>query len=206
MKSQFSILCGVVLPVRLQEKFEIDHSWEWKGWTTFSVVSEKPTVAIAATIQHTSLVHNVYCISWLILMFNKLWKLPLNSSFCAVIADSNSRWPHGAKKKAYFCRHPPAARPGSFLPAGGSSAPDQWRSPRFGWGDRGGWAGTDGRASANDGRCTCSCCDAGQPAEAACPGEHNRNTVQNCPTSACREGRAKVKTTAMQKTVLRRPL
>ena len=31
---------------------------------------------------------------------NELWKLSLNSSFCAVTADSNSRWPHGKKKKA----------------------------------------------------------------------------------------------------------
>ena len=38
------------------------------------------------------------------LTFNKreyeLWKLPLNSSFCAVTADAKSRWPHG--KNVYF--------------------------------------------------------------------------------------------------------
>ena len=37
-------------------------------------------------------------------MFKKreyeLWKLPLDSSFCAVTADSKSKWPHG--KRAYF--------------------------------------------------------------------------------------------------------
>ena len=30
-KAKFSILCDVLLLVRLQEKFELDHSWEWKG-------------------------------------------------------------------------------------------------------------------------------------------------------------------------------
>ena len=30
-KAKFSILCDVLLLVRLQEKFDIDHSWEWKG-------------------------------------------------------------------------------------------------------------------------------------------------------------------------------
>ena len=30
-KTKFFILCDVILLVRLQEKFEIDHSWEWKG-------------------------------------------------------------------------------------------------------------------------------------------------------------------------------
>ena len=30
-KTKFSILCDVILLVRLQETFEIDHSWEWKG-------------------------------------------------------------------------------------------------------------------------------------------------------------------------------
>ena len=32
----------------------------------------------------------------------ELWKLPLDSSFCAVTADSKSRWSHGQKKRAYF--------------------------------------------------------------------------------------------------------
>ena len=27
-KAKFSILCGVIIVVRLQGKFEIDHSWE----------------------------------------------------------------------------------------------------------------------------------------------------------------------------------
>ena len=31
-KAMFFILCDVILPVRLQEKFELGHSWEWKGW------------------------------------------------------------------------------------------------------------------------------------------------------------------------------
>ena len=30
-KAKFFILCDVIFLVRLQEKFEIDHSWEWKG-------------------------------------------------------------------------------------------------------------------------------------------------------------------------------
>ena len=30
-KAKFFILCGVTFLVRLQGKFEIDHSWEWKG-------------------------------------------------------------------------------------------------------------------------------------------------------------------------------
>ena len=32
-KAKFLILCDVILLVRLQEKFEIDHSWEWKELT-----------------------------------------------------------------------------------------------------------------------------------------------------------------------------
>ena len=30
-KANFFILCGVIFLVRLQRKFGIDHSWEWKG-------------------------------------------------------------------------------------------------------------------------------------------------------------------------------
>ena len=30
-KAKFFLLCGVIFLVRLQEKFEIDHSWELKG-------------------------------------------------------------------------------------------------------------------------------------------------------------------------------
>ena len=30
-KAKFFTLCDVIFLVRLQEKFEIDHSWEWKG-------------------------------------------------------------------------------------------------------------------------------------------------------------------------------
>ena len=33
-KVKFSILCDVVFLVRLQGKFDIDHSWEWKGKTS----------------------------------------------------------------------------------------------------------------------------------------------------------------------------
>ena len=29
--AKFFILCGVIFLVRLQGKFDIDHSWEWKG-------------------------------------------------------------------------------------------------------------------------------------------------------------------------------
>ena len=31
MKTQLFILCGVIFLVRLQGKFDIDHSWERKG-------------------------------------------------------------------------------------------------------------------------------------------------------------------------------
>ena len=31
MKSQVLVLCDVIFLVRLQEKFEIDHSWEGNG-------------------------------------------------------------------------------------------------------------------------------------------------------------------------------
>ena len=30
-KAKFSIPCGVIFLVRLQRKFEVNHSWEWKG-------------------------------------------------------------------------------------------------------------------------------------------------------------------------------
>ena len=30
-KAKFFILCDIILLVRLQEKFELEHSWEWKG-------------------------------------------------------------------------------------------------------------------------------------------------------------------------------
>ena len=29
--AKFSIMCGVIVLVRVQEKFEVDHSWEWTG-------------------------------------------------------------------------------------------------------------------------------------------------------------------------------
>ena len=32
LKAKFSILCDVVFLVSLQEKFQLHHSWEWKGW------------------------------------------------------------------------------------------------------------------------------------------------------------------------------
>ena len=45
-----------------------------------------------------------YWVSWVSFDFNKceyeLSKLPLNSSFCAVTADSKLRWPHS--EKAFF--------------------------------------------------------------------------------------------------------
>ena len=34
-KAKFFMLCGVIFLVRLQGKFEIDHSSEWKGWHTW---------------------------------------------------------------------------------------------------------------------------------------------------------------------------
>ena len=36
IKSQVSILCDVIFLVRLQEKFEIDHSWEWSSSSSSS--------------------------------------------------------------------------------------------------------------------------------------------------------------------------
>ena len=33
-KAKFFILCGAIFLVRLRGKFEIDHSWEWKGQLT----------------------------------------------------------------------------------------------------------------------------------------------------------------------------
>ena len=35
-KAKFSLLCDVILLVRLQEKFDIDHSQEWKGYSDHS--------------------------------------------------------------------------------------------------------------------------------------------------------------------------
>ena len=32
-KVKFFILCDVIFLLRLQGKFEIDHSWEWQGWS-----------------------------------------------------------------------------------------------------------------------------------------------------------------------------
>ena len=32
-KDKFSILCDVIFLARLQGKYDIDHSWEWKGWS-----------------------------------------------------------------------------------------------------------------------------------------------------------------------------
>ena len=34
-KAKFSILCDVIFLGKLQEKFEIDYSWEWKGEAPF---------------------------------------------------------------------------------------------------------------------------------------------------------------------------
>ena len=48
-----------------------------------------------------------YWVSWLALTPNEreyeLWKKALNSSFCSVIANSKSRWPHG-RKSTVSCR------------------------------------------------------------------------------------------------------
>ena len=35
-KTKFSTLCDVTFLVRLQGKFEIDHSWEWKEWKVWT--------------------------------------------------------------------------------------------------------------------------------------------------------------------------
>ena len=49
-KAKFFILYDVIFLVRLQEKFDIDHSWEWKGpltlWTWRGVDLDWPDVAI----------------------------------------------------------------------------------------------------------------------------------------------------------------
>ena len=40
-RAKFSILCDVIFLVRLQGKFEIDHSWEWKGWKVSELTPSK---------------------------------------------------------------------------------------------------------------------------------------------------------------------
>ena len=41
-KAKFSILCNVIFLVRLQGKFDIDHSWEWKGKLTLFLLVPLP--------------------------------------------------------------------------------------------------------------------------------------------------------------------
>ena len=43
MKANFFILCDVIFLVRLQGKFEIDHSWEWKGYGLQFQSSPRPS-------------------------------------------------------------------------------------------------------------------------------------------------------------------
>ena len=38
-KAKFPILCDFILLVRLQEKFEIDQAWEWKGQELLTLFS-----------------------------------------------------------------------------------------------------------------------------------------------------------------------
>ena len=40
-KAKFSILCNVIFLVGLQGKFDIDHSWEWKGWFTHTTQAQE---------------------------------------------------------------------------------------------------------------------------------------------------------------------
>ena len=43
-KTKFFIPCDLIFLVRLQEKFDIDHSWEWKGLTLLHLPSSKSTL------------------------------------------------------------------------------------------------------------------------------------------------------------------
>ena len=47
-KAKFFILCDVIFLMRLQGKFEIDHSWEWKGL-------KQPRAAVSALFDRTSM-------------------------------------------------------------------------------------------------------------------------------------------------------
>ena len=40
-KAKFSILCNVIFLVGLQGQFDIDHSWEWKGWFTHTTQAQE---------------------------------------------------------------------------------------------------------------------------------------------------------------------
>ena len=50
-EAKFSILCDVIFPVKLQGKFEIDHSsWEWKRWRKFRTdVYHRSEITLRAT-------------------------------------------------------------------------------------------------------------------------------------------------------------
>ena len=41
-KVKFFILCDVIFLLRLQKKFEIDHSWEWMGWMIYKAQTDLP--------------------------------------------------------------------------------------------------------------------------------------------------------------------
>ena len=45
-KATFSILCDVTFLVRLRWKFDIDHSWEWKGWGCLFFLSNRPSLSL----------------------------------------------------------------------------------------------------------------------------------------------------------------
>ena len=59
-KTKFFILCDAILLSMLQEKFEIDHSWEWKVWCA-------------------ALIHLFVC-QWVFHLFYSMWKWSLWSA------------------------------------------------------------------------------------------------------------------------------
>ena len=53
-KAKFFILCDVIFLVRLQKKFEIDHSWEWR-------VNTGPTGLCSRVMGRKILTHSKFC-------------------------------------------------------------------------------------------------------------------------------------------------
>ena len=49
-KAKFSLLCDVIFLVRLEGKFDIDHSWEWKGYVCCAVITNTHTPTPASLI------------------------------------------------------------------------------------------------------------------------------------------------------------
>ena len=62
MQIKFFILCDVIFLVRLQEKFEFDHSWEWKVETfydTIPVINKSPHPMHCSLQRHSTSSCNV---------------------------------------------------------------------------------------------------------------------------------------------------